>query len=142
MKRSGELKRRTPLKAGKPLSRGGGGLDRSGSSLRRTRVRARNPERKAETYARNFGERGDAVRAMRCLVAGCRYFPQACHARARQMGGHGGDRRSLVPLCDTHHRESSEFRTSARAAFERRTGLDLVAEAERIALELDERGLP
>ena len=142
--------KRSPLKRGSPLTRS-------------TRVRASNPARRAKTFARNFGERGEAVRAMGCLVrsrvmesgnfASWTYSPswcpsggddrdvQAAHVRARGMGGAKGDRRDLVPLCAKHHAEAGEHRTSARAAFEARYRLDLVAEAERIAVELDERGL-
>lgn len=77
---------------------------------------------------------------MPCLVCGTDEYVQAAHARARGMGGVKGDRRDLVPLCPKHHMESGEFRTSQRAAFEVRHGVDLVAEAARIAVELDERG--
>ncbi len=149
--------KRSPLKRGSPLTRS-------------TRVRASNPARRAKTFARNFGERGEAVRAMSCLVHwrrcqleadgsprltsndAIRFMQsssmcpasetrQAAHVRARGMGGAKGDRRDLVPLCAKHHAEAGEHRTSARAAFEARYRLDLIAEAERIAVELDERGL-
>lgn len=128
--------KRSPLKRGSPLTRS-------------TRVRASNPARRAKTFARNFGERGEAVRAMGCLVAGvrgrsvsaCRGDVQAAHTVPRGMGGANGDRRRLVPLCFGHHTEAGEHRTSDRAAFEARCRLDLDAEASRIAVELDERGL-
>lgn len=110
--------------------------------MKRTWLKPRNDRRRAEMHARNFGLRGDAVRAMPCLVPGCRRPTVAAHAKARKMGGCGGDRRELVPLCQPDHQEAGEFRTSARAAFESRHGLDLVAEAARIAAELDQRGLP
>lgn len=107
--------------------------------MRRTALRRANPERKAKTYERNFGDRGALVRAMPCLVRGCHLPTQAAHAVARGMGGAKGDKRMLVPLCANHHAESGEHRTSARQRFEERTGLDLIAEAERIAAELDAR---
>lgn len=132
---------------------------------RSTRLAPVNRERKAKVFARNFGERAKAVRAMVCLVIArnatvalgtvnryeawehsasrcSSWLVQAAHVRARGMGGAKGDRRDLVPLCDRHHRESGEFRTSQRTDFERRYGLDLQAEAARIAAELDEKGLP
>jgi hypothetical protein len=152
------LQRRTPLARGKAIARS-------------TRLAPVNRKRKAETYARNFGSRGDPVRAMGCLVGAllereldevasfvsrlrvatsheilglaCSFGPiQAAHTRARGMGGAKGGRRDLVPLCRHHHAEAGEARTSQRADFERRYGLDLQAEAAQIAAELDERGIP
>jgi hypothetical protein len=121
--------------------------------MQRTRIKPTNPKRRREAYARNFGERGEAVRSMPCLVPlegvewpECRGPVQAAHVLARGMGGAKGDRRQLVPLCAGHHVEAGEGswkdeQPSKRAAFQARYGLDLKAEAERIALELDERGL-
>ena len=110
--------------------------------LRRSTPLGRNRKRAAKLYARNFGERADAIRAMQCLVHGCPRPSQAAHTRARGMGGAKGDRRELVPLCAEHHREAGERRTSARADFERVHGLDLEAEALRLAECLDAEGLP
>ena len=131
---------------------------KSGAGLRRrTRLNPVNRERRKKLHARNFGERAVAVRAMHCLVAatvgvqadGFFYLPpmclggaQAAHAIARGMGGVKGDRRDLVPLCWIHHREAGERGTSERATFEQRHGIDLQAEAKRIAKALDECGLP
>jgi hypothetical protein len=137
-------------------------LNRHTPLVRRNRARAR------ALHARNFGERAEAVRAMDCLT-GCRCLvhshvscddgtwdehharcegpTQAAHVIARGMGGAKGDRRQLVPLCARHHEEAGEGswkdqQPSKRAAFEKRYGLDLKAEAERIAIELDGRELP
>lgn len=123
-----------------------GGPKRTGG-LKRTPIARKNPERRAKMFERNFGERGDPVRAMMCLASGHRSDPcsgpiQACHAIARGMGGVKGDRRCLVPLCAKHHRASGEHGTSQREAFEKKHKIDLVAEAERIAKELDEQGIP
>lgn len=109
---------------------------------RRTPMKRINAERRAKLFARNFGKRSSAVRAMPCLVAGCRKESQAAHVRARGMGGARGDRRDLVPLCAHHHREAGERRTTARLAFQAFYLLDLEAEAARIAAELDAKGLP
>jgi hypothetical protein len=138
---------------------------------RRTPVRKVNRERKAETFARNFGERAGHVRALGCLVGqalareldevedfagrlavavdheqterACDFGPtQAAHARARGMGGAKGDRRDLVPLCHRHHAQAGELGTSERAAFERLHDISLTAEAARIAAELDAKGIP
>jgi hypothetical protein len=132
-------------------------------------MKRRNPKRAAKTFARNFGERGAPVRAMGCLCAkycadwyfntlqaehangtperfdaselpACSGPIQACHTIARGMGGAKGDRRNLVPLCAHHHTEAGERGTSQREAFEKRYGLDLQAEAKRIAEQLDGDG--
>jgi hypothetical protein len=153
------LQRRTPLARGKALARS-------------TRLAPVNRRRKAETYVRNFGERGDPIRAMTCLAQvaverlndsnaltrwvhstsycsgpfrcqpGLPSVVQAAHARARKMGGRGGDRRDLIPLCARHHLQAGEARTSQRADFERQYGIDLQVEAARIAAELDAKGIP
>lgn len=134
MKRS-PIKRRTPLTSAGKLARAAG-------PKRKKAMRRTNAKRRRAAYQRNFGSRSDVVRSMPCLVPGCPGQSVAAHAIARGMGGCKGDRRHLVPLCDAHHREAGEHRTSQRADFERRHGVDLVAEAAWLAVELDRRGLP
>ena len=109
---------------------------------RRARLRPINAARRAKAYARNFGPRADAIRSMPCLVPGCPHPSQAAHSRARGMGGCGGDRRELVPLCAVHHAEAGEARTSQRAAFELEHGLSLTTLAAELAERFDEDGLP
>ena len=132
---------------------------------RKTPLRKRNPERRAAAYARNFGDRADAIRAMPCLAceverslasggmtrilgmfaidfAPPRGAVQAAHVVARGMGGAKGDRRALVPLCAYHHGAAGEGRTSQREDFERRYGLDLTAKAAELAEQLDREGYP
>lgn len=109
---------------------------------RRAPMRKRNAKRARESYARNYGERGDPVRAMPCLLAArgeCSGPIEAAHAKARGMGGRGGDRRDLVPLCRADHRRSH---TMSAARFAEIFGVDLRQEARRIAGELDEAGVP
>ena len=100
---------------------------------RRTPLRQRNPERRARLYARNFGEHADRVRSLPCLVPGCMQRVEACHARARGMGGAKGSWRDLVPLCREHHEEAGEHRTSKRHAFELRHGVSLTLAAAELA---------
>lgn len=143
MKRGGPLKRRTPLRSTAKLQT-------------RTRLRATTPlakvnrKRKAKVYARNYGERGELVRAMPCVLRGrhpasrglaCSGRVVAAHVRARGMGGAKGSRRDLAPLCDAHHRELDD-RLGSPERFSERYGVDLLAIAERIALDLDGRGIP
>lgn len=105
----------------------------------------RNRKRSASMSARAYGlggRRGAAVRAMPCIIAEqheCTSPTRACHSTARGMGGVKGDARSLFPGCDAAHEEAGEHGTSQRAAFEERYSTDLDIEAERIAVELDER---
>lgn len=110
----------------------------------------RNRKRQAAAYARNYGERGDPVRAMGCLLTllGCHQrdtLPrcegpvEAAHVVGRKMGGVGGDRRSLVPLCRLHHREQG---TRGIKTFEEKYKVNLAQCAETIARELDARGTP
>lgn len=142
----GELRRKTPLK------RGG-------------RIKPVNRKRKRKAGARNFGEEAERVRGMPCLACAevqrrLDGLPmegldvvafettkrmlesmlggsasRACHVTARGMGAVKGGRFDIVPLCDHHHSEAGETGTSQRAAFEARYGLDLRAEADRIARE-------
>ena len=87
-----------------------------------------NPERKARLYARNFGEWAAEIRMMSCEVCGrvpTEAFPnEAAHTVARGMGGCGGDKRTLLPLCRACHRafdayQSPLLREDARDAAER-----------------------
>ncbi|MBL9105167.1 MAG: hypothetical protein JNL82_29750 [Myxococcales bacterium] len=132
MQRAG-LTRKTPLRRGK--------------ALRRV-----NPARR-RAFARNFGDRAPAVRAMACLCSAegrrgmtppnlrdrCAGAIEAAHVRARGMGGAKGDRRDLVPLCTYHHQRQHQLGVHRFAEI---YGVDLQDEARRIAGELDERGIP
>lgn len=111
----------------------------------RKRLRAGKGKRRQQLRAEDFGERAEAVRGLTCLAhtgwlsvgqQRCSGDIEAAHAKSR---GAGGNRRHLVPLCQRHHREQHDrgvltFQTTYR--------LDLRAEADRIATELDARGLP
>ena len=124
---------------------------RRSAGMKRRSVRQRNPDRRAAAYARNFGDRAGAVRAMPCLCdrPRVRLADQQCggditasHARARGMGGCKGDRRQLVPLCYRHSVEAGEHGTSQRLAFESRYCVSLDEVADTIALDLDAQGYP
>lgn len=160
--------KRSPLKRKTPIARGPG-PKRTGGLRRGKRLRTRNHERVKAASARNFGAEAEAVRAMACLCieqdpdlffwqleaahsAGqpesfviCRGSVQAAHVTARGMGASKGGRFDIVPLCDAHHREAGEDRTSQRRVFEACYGLDLRRIADRIAvhhpLPLGIRGL-
>ncbi|MCY0986000.1 hypothetical protein OV203_02590 [Nannocystis sp. ILAH1] len=132
--------RRTPLKRRKPLTTRRTATSKralKASARARKPLPARNAARRARLLERNFGERGAAVRDMPCLLAGrgCDGRVEAAHVRSR---GAGGDRRELVPLCSGHHREQH----CGVRTFCARYDINLRAEAERIAAELDARGVP
>lgn len=108
-----------------------------------------NKERRAKAYARNYGDRADYVRDMNCRIlplhklldrVTCSGRIQAAHVKARGMGGCKGDRRDLLNLCAAHHKEAGERRTSQRAAFEEKWGIDLEDEAKKLAEWLDGLG--
>lgn len=104
--------RRTPLRPGAKRLK------------RRTPLRPVNPERAAKKYERNFGAYAEVIRRQPCAVPGCRSRKsEPAHVKPRGMGGCGGAKRDLVPLCRRHHREQ-EGRTSA---FQARYSLDLTA---------------
>lgn len=101
-----------------------------------------NRARRARAFARNYGTRGEAVREAGCIAASsgeCEGPIEACHDRARGMGGAGGDRFELFGACSKHHRESGPRRSSQRAEFERRHGVDVgdvvKATADRLTQE-------
>lgn len=119
---------------------------------RKKRLKPVNAKRRRARRTANFGERAQAVRNMRCLCKGkmahiglapgvsfmhedpCAGVVEPAHVKSR---GAGGNRRHLVPLCTKHHAEQHQ---AGIETFQRTYGLDLRAEAERIALELDGRG--
>jgi hypothetical protein len=106
------LQRHKPMKRSKLLARTA--LSRGKPLARKTPVKPRNAKRKAEQFARNFGDEAEAVRALPCLcrgigpVARCVGPVQAAHVTARGMGAVKGGRFDLVPLCAHHHGEAGE----------------------------------
>ena len=126
--------KRTPLTRKTPL--------RAKTQLRsKTRIKPVNRSRKSMAFERNYGDRGAKVREMECLLSGadpCGGAIQAAHVVARGMGGCNGDRRSLVPLCAHHH---SEQGTIGIKSWQEHHGVDLKAEAARLAAELDDQGV-
>ena len=115
--------------------------------LRRTRLKSRNEVRVALMRERNFPDQ--PVVPPWCLIArelqkyraihGEKARPAGwsdcwgpidpAHVRARGMGGVNSDKTQVVWMCRGHHGEQ-EGRTQA---FEERYGVDLAAEAARIA---------
>jgi hypothetical protein len=105
--------KRSPLKRGRSLARG-------------KAIKRANPRRRKAAHARNFGDEAALVRSLPCLV--CGGLAEPAHVTSR---GAGGGRFDLVPLCRTHH---DEQHSAGVETFAERHGLDLRAEADRVAL--------
>lgn len=67
-----------------------------------TALKKVNRARKARLEARNFGEQAVLARAMRCCGCGQPPPSDPAHSVGRKMGGYGGDRFAIVPLCKTN----------------------------------------
>ena len=104
----------------------------------------RNSKRTLERHARNFGAEADAVRGMSCLAcrAEAKRERDIGSVTAKRFGvgsepahnpsiGAGGGRFDIVPLCAHHHAEQHQHGVKTFAA---KYGLDLRAEADRVAL--------
>jgi hypothetical protein len=108
--------KRSPIRRGRPLPRATKPLDRT------TRVKATNPRRQAENFARAYG--GDArvawVQALPCTL-GCAGPCENAHVKT---GGAGrkADARWIVPLCRSHH---AEIHQHGQRSFEARHEIDL-----------------
>jgi hypothetical protein len=89
--------KRTSMKRGKPLPRPTKPLGRT------TRVKAKNPKRKAAEFARCYGSRARVafVKALPCCICG----GGPCDNAHLGNGGMGrkSDYPNIVPLCRTHH---------------------------------------
>lgn len=106
-----------------------------------------NRKQRAKKFKRNFGDRGEAVRSMICMVFGrgynqpksiaCSGVIHAAHMTARGAGGCNGDRRDIGPLCAAHHTQQG---SAGARTFDRLYSIDTRAEAGRIAIELDNQG--
>lgn len=90
--------RKTPLRPGKP-------------PVRRTALRARNPERRAAESERCYGPHARYVRAHGCYIATKRRDQRDCwggfEASHTENGGKGykAPARTLADLCHGHHKE-------------------------------------
>ena len=98
--------------------------------LKKSRVNPINRERRDREWARAYGsvERVEEVRAMRSVVSG----KTPCVNAHVTTGGTGrkADARWVVPLT---HEEHMELHAIGLRSFEAKYGVDLKAEAERLA---------
>lgn len=105
-------------------------------------VKPKNAKRAAERLRKNFGDRAELVRSMRCLVETDSPCPTPCQGRSVaahvKSRGAGGDRRDLCRLCWGHHEEQGRI---GIRSFQERYRIDMVAEAVRISELGDRLGL-
>lgn len=143
------LKRKTWLRASKPIARGKVVAKQRGEPKEpkkpRRQIRPTNQARRAVSYDRNYGgpdgEHADRIRSLPCVCRGRSELPElacwgrteAAHEDARGMGGRGGGWADQAPLCAFHHRESGERRTEQRAKFEARYKVNLRQVADDLA---------
>ena len=121
MKRTA-IQRRTRLQNVKPIRR-------------QTRLKPVNSARKAKRFERDFGSKRVWIVAMPCVAACSAPAPSdPHHVKTRASGG---TKRDLVPLCRKHH--NLFHSVGSAATFERETGVDLRAEADRFEAEWQER---
>lgn len=92
----------------------------------------RNAKRTRERHARNFGAEADAVRGMECVVSAVRYpDAQIVPAHVLSIGASGG-RFDIIPLRWDLHEDQHRMGVETFAA---KHGIDMRAEADRVALE-------
>jgi len=137
MKRSGPIKRKTPLKAGKPLST-------------KKRIRKSNPEKKRRSRAdprsgrrHTYGGYHQWIKRQPCEARGDGKCDLPDYQRARGLvDGHhvksiasgGRDYGNEIPLCRRHH---IWIETYGPTKFTKKTGVDPAAAAERWRKEWD-----
>lgn len=94
---------------------------------RNTPLKASNPKRKRQRFARAYGssDNVERIQAMPCVICG-RSPSEAAHVRSR---GAGGTWRDIVPLCRDHHREQH---TVGLRTFEATHAVDLARIAATI----------
>jgi cytochrome c553 len=108
--------------------------------MKRSRINPTNPGRRAETYAKAYGDKATWIRAQPCCVPGCNRHPSvAAHAIARGMGAAKGDASRLLPMCQACHVAAGEYRTTDRREFEQRHGMGDGEALVQLAAGYDER---
>lgn len=104
--------------------------------MKRQAMKHVNAKRRARLYERNFsgGVGHDSyIRSLPCCLCpkGKQTTPtQAAHAKARGLGGCGGDYTKLVPLCFWHHNEHGRV---GNAGIFGAYAVDLLALAAKLA---------
>lgn len=102
---------------------------------KRKRVNPFNRERSKKKHGRNFGEYAVWIRMQPCIVCGTRTQIQAAHMKSRGMGGCGGDKRHLLPLCYLCHHDET---INGRGWLESETGLDLRLECKKYRIRYEQ----
>jgi hypothetical protein len=97
------------------------------STLRPSRLRRANPDRREKLRAQQFGPHGERVKALRCCVSGALPPSDPAHVSSR---GAGGAWRDLVPLSRRLHREQHD---RGILTFQADHGIDLAEVAAMLA---------
>jgi len=105
-------------------------VKRGGPIRRRTPVRPVNQERLDRRRAKQFGPQSDLARSLPCCVCSADPPSDPHHVCSRGAGGVDAD---CVSLCRACH---SELHRIGRRSFEWLHGIDLKAEARRLAKQL------
>lgn len=123
--------KRTGIARGKPLARGA-------STLKRERVKASNPARKASEFSRAYGsaERAAAIKRLPCLVENesCAGWIENAHVPSKSGAGRKGDACHNVSLCAWHHRlcPITSLHALGKTKFNAMHHIDLDAEAAKV----------
>lgn len=107
--------------------------------MKKSPLRRFNRARRRRLYERNFGAHADVIRSLPCCGCGRPAPSAAAHSVGRKMGGCGGDRTTLVPLCESNPKTGRVgchyLFDEDRDAFTDRTGLT-ADDVRRIAADL------
>jgi hypothetical protein len=130
------LRRKKPLKQGKPLARGG--ALKTNKPLRakvptpeeQKAKQKRQRKRQRELRERDFGPHADFVRSHPCIVCKRTVGVQSHHEPPRGKGGRRDAVKDQTPLCPEHHQDGPNARHKiGEAQFEALYGVDLCAVA-------------
>lgn len=94
------MRRKSPLRAKRPMPRGSATLERHRPLPKVNR------KRKAANLLRAYGpaSRRDWITGLPCLTCGHPPKSQQSHLRSRSGAGRKGDAKHVVPMCDPCHR--------------------------------------
>lgn len=95
--------------------------------LKRTRIKPINADRKKKAFKRNFHskERVEYVQALGCII--CDKTP-CVNAHVKSRGSGKGTYKTIVPMCDHHHKELDEVLGFKK--FQKKYNVDLLLLAE------------
>jgi hypothetical protein len=119
-----------------PQPRPAGPIERAAPRLKKPPqpIKPRNEKRAKKRHDECYAEQADACRKRPCLVPKC--WKRPCVPHHAVSRGAGGKDDQCVPLCWEHH---SWAHDKPASEFLERFGVDLEAEASKLAAELERR---